>query len=195
MLFRRKVVTKLEQRPWWDYVERDLKELFHESEMLLEHVGSWKQKFHDYSFVVFPAAKAYEGFLKRLFLDLGFISEEDYYGKRFRIGRALNPALEPRFRLNESVYDRLSRFCHGEELPKQLWNTWKKGRNMPFHWFPDERNAISFAESKRIVYEIFDTMDMAFEGCKLEQRPDKFQEPNNKLQTNSNEINQNVPNV
>lgn len=177
MLFRKKVVTKLEQRPWWNYMERDLKELLNESELLLEHVGSWKHTFHDYSFVVFPAAKAYEGFLKRIFLDLGFISEEDYYGKRFRIGRALNPALEPRFRLHESVYDRLSQYCHGEELPKALWETWKKGRNMPFHWFPDERNAISLSEAKRIVYEIFDTMDLAFVGCKLERNDKSENQP------------------
>jgi len=27
-----------------------------------------KREFHDYSFVVFSAAKAYEGFLKKMFL-------------------------------------------------------------------------------------------------------------------------------
>jgi hypothetical protein len=98
MLFKRKAPTKLEDRPWWNYVHRDMRELLTESEILVENVAKWKHKFHDYAFVVFPAAKAYEGFLKMLFLDMGFITQEDFYGKRFRIGRALNPALEPRFR-------------------------------------------------------------------------------------------------
>lgn len=155
---------------WWSYLDRDMKELLSESEVLVENVGKWRHTFHDYAFVVFPAAKAYEGFLKTLFFDLGFITEEDFYGKRFRIGRALNPALEPQYRNNESVYDKLSHFCHGDELPKALWNMWKRGRNMSFHWFPDERNAISYPEAKRIVYEIFDTMDMAFTECKIERK-------------------------
>lgn len=169
MLFRREPTSKLEERPWWNYVQHDLRELLTEAELLVEHVGRWKHKFHDYAFVVFPAAKAYEGFLKMLFLDLGFISEEDYYGKRFRIGRALNPALEPRFRGNESVYDKLENFCHGRELPDALWEMWKKGRNMSFHWFPDERNAITFAEARALVYGIFDTMDLAFKTCKMDR--------------------------
>lgn len=170
MLFKKKQRTKLEERPWWNYVERDLRELLYESEILVENVAKWKHKFHDYAFVVFPAAKAYEGFLKKMFLDLQFISEEDYYGKRFRIGRALNPALEPRFRENESVYDKLVDFCHGEELPDALWNMWRRGRNMSFHWFPDEKNVISFAEAREIVHQIFDTMDLAFIGCKIEEK-------------------------
>jgi hypothetical protein len=169
MLFRKKHHTKLENRIWWAYVHHDIQELLKESELLVEHVGKWKNHFHDYAFVVFPAAKAYEGFLKKLFYDLEFITQEDYYGKRFRIGRALNPALEPRFRELESVYDKLIQYCHGEELPEALWQMWKKGRNMSFHWFPEEKNAITFAEAKKIVYEIFDTMDLAFVGCKIDK--------------------------
>lgn len=167
MFFRKHHNHILESHPWWNYIQRDMQELLTESEILVENVGKWKHKFHDYAFVVFPAAKAYEGYLKMLFLDLGFITEEDYYGKRFRIGRALNPALEPRFRERESVYDKLVHFCHGEELPKALWEMWKKGRNMSFHWFPDERNAITFPEAKDLVHEIFATMDLAFQECKM----------------------------
>lgn len=164
----KKVHIKLEEHVWWDYLHRDMKELLRESEILSENVGKWKHKFHDYAFVIFPAAKAYEGFLKRIFLDLGFISDEDYYGKRFRIGRALNPSLEPRFREAESVYDRLVNYCQGEDLPKTLWNTWKHARNMVFHWFPDETNAITFAEANRLFVEILESMDLAFKGCDIE---------------------------
>jgi hypothetical protein len=163
----------LEDRIWWDYIHRDMKELLHESELLVQNVGKWKHKFHDYAFVVFPAAKAYEGFLKKIFLDMGFITEEDYYGKHFRIGKALNPSLEPRFREAESVYDKLVSFCQGEDLPKTLWTTWKHARNMVFHWFPDEKNAITFPEAKRLVYEIFDSMDLAFQGCKIDEFKEK----------------------
>lgn len=186
MLFRKRPESNLQERIWWDYIEHDMQELLLQSETLVEHVGVWRHKFHDYAFVVFPAAKAYEGFLKKMFLDLQFISEEDYYGKRFRIGRALNPALEPRFRERESVYDKLVYFCQGEELPKALWDMWKRGRNMSFHWVPDEKNVISFTQSKKLVADIFDTMDLAFKGCKMNMNEnDKTQMTNVKSSSNA----------
>lgn len=140
-----------------------------EAVFLIDKVGIWEDRFHDYAFVVFPAAKAYEGFLKTLFFDLGFIKEEEFYGKRFRVGRALNPELEPRLRRKEGVYDKLVAFCDGSELADQLWETWKEGRNLIFHWFPKEKNAITFEEAKMLVGRILDTMDLAFKGCKIER--------------------------
>ena len=96
---------KLENKIWWSYILEDLQELLVASEFLANTVKSWggdlpagSRVFHDYSFVVFPTAKAYEGFLKKMFFDLGFITEEDYRGKRFRIGKALNPFLEKNLR-------------------------------------------------------------------------------------------------
>jgi hypothetical protein len=160
----------LKKRVWWDYLHEDLRELLREATLLVERVGTWDEKFHDYSFVVFPAAKAYEGFLKTIFLDLKIISEKDYFGKRFRIGKALNPALEKRFRKTESVYDRLVDYCGGKQLADDLWDTWKECRNLLFHWFPNERNAINFEEAKRRVDMVLNTMDLAFKGCKMEMR-------------------------
>jgi len=160
------MTDSLPKRPWWNYLQVDMQELIKESTLLVDRVGGWNEKFHDYSFVVFPAAKAYEGFLKKLFLDLGFISEKAFYGKRFRVGKALNPALEKRFR-KFGVYDQLVSFCHGRELPDAMWETWKEGRNLLFHWFPNEKNAIDFNEARDIINKIFDTMDRAFEGCKI----------------------------
>lgn len=159
----------LSSRLWWDYVGEDLQELLKSSQVLINKVGVWEEKFHDYSFVVFPAAKAYEGFLKKLFLDLGFITGEEYYGKRFRVGKALNPNLEKELR-HESVYDKIIHFCQGPELADRLWETWKEGRNLVFHWFPKEKNVLSFAEAKARVVSIVESMDAAFKECKIEKR-------------------------
>jgi hypothetical protein len=127
----------LVNKVWWDYIEEDLQELLVASEFLTNVVKSWggdmpqgSKVFHDYSFIVFPAAKAYEGFLKKMFLDLGFITNEDYVGKRFRIGKALNPFLEERLRDRESVYDRIVK--HWEERHTMLWEAWTNGRNLAF---------------------------------------------------------------
>lgn len=145
-------------------MESDLRELLNESRLLLKI--SENLNFHDYSFVVFPAAKAYEGFLKKLFLDMGFITSEDYFGKRFRIGKALNPFLEKEFR-RESVYDRLVDSCGGKGLADKLWETWKNCRNLIFHWFPNEKNAISLDEARERLGMISEAIDQATKECKI----------------------------
>lgn len=148
-------------------MEEDIRELLLTAQFLLNRVGDWEEKFHDYAFIVFPAAKAYEGFLKKLFLDLGFISRDDYLGKRFRVGKALNPSLEKDIRQKEGVYDKIVDFCQGPALADKLWQTWKEARNLTFHWFPDEKNATTFEEAKEKVSMVIDAMDSAFKECKI----------------------------
>jgi hypothetical protein len=157
----------LTKRIWWEYLDEDLKELIKESVLLVDRVGSWQEKFHDYAFVVFPAAKAYEGYLKNLFLDMGFISEKQFYGKRFRIGKALNPSLNRKRYKKQSVYDRIVNYCGGKEMADVLWDTWKQCRNILFHWFPNEKNTIDYKEAKEKVTKILDAMNFAFKECKI----------------------------
>jgi len=146
----------------------DQKKLLLESLILFEREKNKKDVFEDYSFLVFPAAKAYEGFLKKLFLDLGFISQDDYEGNRFRIGRALNPNLDTEYR-SESVYDKLADFCNGRALPDRLWETWKNSRNLIFHWFPKHKNFISKKEAWDRINLILDSFDDAFKACKIDR--------------------------
>lgn len=158
-------------------MEHDLKELLKQSSLMLEKVENWDEKFHDYAFIVFPAAKAYEGFLKQLFLDLGFITQKEFLGKRIRIGKALNPSLYrqemkkhkryKKLRVRYSVYDKLVKYCNGDKLAIELWDTWKKCRNLLFHWFPNERNAIDLDEAGERVERIIGAMNLAFKECKI----------------------------
>lgn len=155
----------LKNKAWWDTIHEDLRELLLESVLLVNRVGDWDEKFHDYAFVVFPAAKAYEGFLKGLFFELQFISDHDYYGKHFRVGKALNPALDPELRKKEGVYDKVVEYCGGKDLAEELWETWKYCRNLLFHWFPKEKNAIDFEEAKDKVLEVINSIDAAYTSC------------------------------
>ncbi len=135
--------------------------------MLAEMSTTWNKKFHDYSFIVFPAAKAYEGFLKNLFLDMGFIAKEDYYGRHFRIGKALNPDLEEKYKGEEWVYGKLASYCKGEALPDKLWKTWRESRNLVFHWFPDVKNTASHAEAVEKVLMVVSAIDDVFSECRV----------------------------
>lgn len=166
-------LESLKSKPWWSYLGGDIQKLLLTSQFIYDAVESWgvdlpggKKQFHDYSFVIFPAAKAYEGFLKKIFLDMGFITQEDYFGKHFRIGKSLNPSLPKELR-RESVYDRIVTYCGGRILADNLWETWRVCRNLPFHWFPNEKNAITLPEAKARIEMIVNAMDKAFEGCKL----------------------------
>jgi len=156
----------LEEKIWWGYAHEDIRELLKESVKLFQTVENWKEKFHDYSFVVFPAAKAYEGFLKKVFLDMGFISKDDFNGKHFRVGKALNPSLEEKFR-TESVYDRIVEYCGSKDLADFMWETWKSSRNLLFHYFPEEKNAITYQEAGERISLILLAIDRTVRECKI----------------------------
>lgn len=154
---------------WWKYVDSGMAELMEQSFTLLDkfqEVNSPKQ--HDYSFIVFPAAKAYEGFLKKLFLDLKLINRQQFYGDHFRIGRAMSPTLPKRYRIGW-VYGKLAAYCGGEELPVRMWEVWKRARNRVFHYFPQHFQCLNYEEAKVLVTAIADMMEEALAGCKVAQ--------------------------
>ena len=97
-----------------------------------------------------------------------FISEEDYYGKHFRIGKALNPSLPKELR-QEGVYDKIVQRCQGDsKLANNLWEAWRLSRNLTFHWFPNEKNAITLSEAGERFEMIIQAIGEAFEECKPE---------------------------
>ncbi len=158
----------LELKKWWTYLTEDQRDLMSQSAVLLkreENIG--EGVFHDYAFVVFPAAKAYEGFLKRLFYDLGLITSQQYNGNYFRIGRAINPNLPVRFRGKHWIYAALMEYCQGEDLSLKLWNVWRESRNLLFHWFPKHKNFITLPEARNRVELIIEGIDIAFTECKI----------------------------
>lgn len=160
-------INELKKKGWWEYLDESQQELLEESLMLLEREEREdKIQFHDYAFVVFPAAKAYEGILKKLLLDLKLIQKRQYLSNHFRIGRALNPNLPVRYR-SDWVWGKLAESCGGESLPNFLWDTWKESRNLVFHWFPDHKNSITLPEAKMRIELIISAVDRAFEECKV----------------------------
>lgn len=146
-----------------DFLGSELLSPWNDGQKLLASVTGG---FSDYSFVVFPFAKVYEGFLKKLFLQIGAINEHQYNNERWRVGRALNPQLEKEFRHVESVYDRLAENCN-PQLSEMLWEAWKHGRNQVFHYWPGRTKPLSFEAAREIITELELAMEKALAQCEL----------------------------
>lgn len=99
----------------------------------------------DYSFLVSPFAKAYEGFLKKFFYQIRLIDKNAYISDHFRVGKTLNPSLRyKRF----SIFQKLSDLDpQGEELAEILWHAWKQSRNLIFHYFPQNLKRLTLPEA------------------------------------------------
>jgi hypothetical protein len=149
----------------WGYLTDDIKGLIVDGEYLVSHAERDHRRVSDFSYLVFPFSKAYEGFLKKLFLDLDLIKEDEYYGEEIRIGRILNPHYK---RSKKNVFNRLCRHVDGEKsVAERMWETWRKGRNQVFHYFPHNFRKLSYKEAREIIEELLDVMDDAVMGCGL----------------------------
>ncbi len=148
-------------QPWYLYLskwQRDLIDVSLDLSQRRQELLGLK----DYSFIVFPMAKAYEGFLKKILLDLNLISQATYQGRRFRIGRALNPDIRTHQKDEQWLYDDIAqRF--GEEIARQMWNTWLECRNRVFHFFPDHEQYLTLSEAEAHLQMMIDTMSAMVE--------------------------------
>ena len=111
---------------------------------------------NDYSFIVAPISKAYEGYLKDFFLKTNIIDKYNYESDRFRVGKTLNPSLRyKRF----SIYQKLANLSEeGEQLAEKLWTAWKYGRNEIFHYFPNNLKNLSRTEAEERIAMLLDAI-------------------------------------
>ncbi|MGB9882980.1 MAG: hypothetical protein ACPLRN_00465 [Microgenomates group bacterium] len=147
---------------FWFYLSKSQKDLINEGMYLMNDVIKDKvYHFKDYSFLVFPFAKAYEGFLKQLFKDIKFISHLDYISDHLRLGKLMSPNLVNKLgerSLYKKIKDRV-----GQDLADKIWNCWKIGRNQVFHYYPHNIKALSFGEAEAITEEILQTMEESYQ--------------------------------
>lgn len=155
--------------PLWQYLPSEIKGLIEDGEELLDHaIKHGDGSASDFSYLVFSFSKAYEGFLKRMFLDLDLIQEDEYYGDDIRIGRILNPSY---LRENRNIFTQLCDPKHtGENIAKRMWEIWRRGRNQVFHYFPHNFRRLSYEEALSIIDEMISTMEAAVSTCSLRER-------------------------
>lgn len=122
-------------------------------------------KLADYSFILFPASKAYEGFLKKYLFNIGILNQRQYESKRFRIGRALNPDISQNHRDEHWLYDDIARRC-GDDVARELWETWLKCRNRVFHYFPGQKSSLELSEVQNRLIRVISAMQLAY-SCQV----------------------------
>ena len=150
----------------WTYLSNDIKGLVIDGEQVVAGADNFPKELSDYSFLVFTFAKAYEGFLKRLFLDLELIKEDEYYSDEIRIGKILNPRYIDE---HGNVFMRLCNVtdCKENELSAKLWQTWKRSRNQVFHYFPHNYKRLTKDEAVSLIHEITTIMEDVMTQCDI----------------------------
>lgn len=155
---------------FWNYLTPQQRDLIIEGQYLKDQIiHDAEYSFKDYSFLVFPFAKAYEGYLKQVFLDRKMITHLDYINDHFRIGKRLSPHMMERLGPHKSLYIQLENAV-SKECARRVWQTWKIHRNELFHYFPHNYKAITFAEANEIVTEIIGTMIMLYQSLNLVEK-------------------------
>lgn len=152
--------------PWFFKLDPYQQDLVRLSVYLFEKEKDSKELLSDYSFVVFPFAKAYEGFLKQYLFDLQLIDQATFESKRFRIGRVINPDVHENQKDEIWLYDNLERVC-SKDLAQLLWQTWLTCRNKVFHYFPKEAKPLTLEQAGKHLEMISDAMTRALE-CHIE---------------------------
>ncbi len=148
-------------RKFWEYLSQPQKDLILEGEYLMNDIIKHQSyQFKDYSFLIFPYAKAYEGFLKQLLKDIKFISHLDYISDHLRLGKLMSPNLIGRLG-DRSLYKKIKEAV-SQDLAERIWQTWKLGRNQIFHYFPHNLKAVSYKEAEEIISKIIQTMEEAY---------------------------------
>jgi len=150
---------------WFKSLSDKQKQFLEQSFYLLKDVAYKHKEFYDFSFIVMPASKAYEGFVKDFLFAQKLISEKRYKGTRFRVGKALNPnlAMEDPDGF-EALFDDLIDIFGNDHIPTQMWQTWKECRNKVFHYFYDQENAITLEEAEQKFQKILDTIKIVKES-------------------------------
>ncbi len=153
---------------WFQGLAPSEQELIRISAQLFERERTNSFTFSDYSFVVFPMAKAYEGFIKRTLFEAGLVSKPLYLSKRLRIGRVLNPDLRQQHRDELWLYDDFERQC-SKEVAQLLWQVWLKCRNNIVHFFPEEKYTVSLTTSREELVSIASAIEQTV-SCAIEYK-------------------------
>lgn len=159
--------TQFLQSHWFGQLQPRQEELLRLSVELLQREQRMQTKWVDYSFILFPSAKAYEGFLKDFLLRHELITPAMHDGRKFRIGRALNPDMREEQKDEWWLYDDVVKLC-SENVACEIWNTWIECRNQVFHFFPKSDPFMSILMAEKKLQKVFHIIEKTM-SCVLDE--------------------------
>lgn len=147
-----------------------LNEIYNDYYSLRNRLSSeYAPDLSDYSCMVLPLAKAYEGVLKKILVRAGFISEADLQeNPDISIGKYFNPVG------NNAIFRALKDQARDKAIPHVIYSTYQECRNLIFHYDPYRDNRLKTIEDAEF-YErrISDAIKKAFETFqKVEAEPE-----------------------
>lgn len=113
----------------------------------------------DYSCMVLPLAKAYEGVLKKILVRSGFISEADLQeDPDISINKYFNPVG------NNAIFNALKDRARDKAIPYVIYSTYQECRNLIFHYDPYRDNRLKTIDDAEFYYRrITDAIKKAYE--------------------------------
>lgn len=157
---------ELSATAWFEHLPQHVKNAVKTTLELSKMFATSTDLWDDYSFVLFPLSRAYEGFLKEFFLHSNLITHEQFYSKRFRIGRSFNPDISLRQRDQWWIYDDVAHSC-GQENARMMWDVWIACRNQVFHYFPDQPNTFTLSETNKKILMLLTAFEVVY-SCRIE---------------------------
>lgn len=148
-----------------NFVGEELLELYQDNLSIFKDYNKTEKNLHkmtDYSFLVLPIAKVYEGVLKRVLVKSNILQEEDLVeNPTINIGGYFNPVG------NQKIFDRLKDKARDKTVPHVIYSTYQECRNHIFHYDPYRDNRLKRIEdaefySRRILHAI----DKVYESFK-----------------------------
>lgn len=154
---------------YWDYLSPHQRDLIREGSYIYQEIFiDGRYGFQDYSFIVFPFAKAFEGFIKQFLLDVRLINTAQYNSDHIRVGKLLSPEKHHYVR-DDSVYPKLIQIV-GKDVADMIWMTWKYCRNQVFHYYPHNSKSLDLNEARERVHLILNTMTTCYKVLKHVQQ-------------------------
>jgi hypothetical protein len=141
-----------------EFVGDDLFNLFQDSKYLL--VKAQEPPFaqvSDYSYIVLPAAKAYEGVLKKILVNAGLVSEQTILEKpELSLNSYFNPVG------NEGIFNSLKDKARDKAIPHIIYSTYQECRNQIFHHDSYRDSKITLEDADFYIRRIDDAISKAY---------------------------------
>jgi hypothetical protein len=155
---------KWKSKEFDSFVGDELIELYQDSTAIMKDYKNHKDfaDLHilsDYSFVVLPIAKVYEGILKKILVEKGLVSEEEMASSPdLNVSAYFNPVG------NAKIFTHLSDRARDKAIPHVIYSTYQECRNQILHYDQYRDNRIESMEDAVFYHRrILHAIDKAYE--------------------------------